>query len=127
MANRSPSILTLQGSNQSFKKMSFAELQDRRAKGLYYNCDERFSPHHKCPNRKLLLFQWDDDLPYILETPVEEIIASTEQLQQDFQSLSLHAMDSTIIFGTLRYVGYINGHVVQVLLDRGSDDNFLHP
>lgn len=39
-----------------FKKMSYAELQERRAKGLCYNCDEKFSPQHKCPNRRLLLY-----------------------------------------------------------------------
>lgn len=58
----------------------------------------------------------------------DEILSeSTQQLQQEFQSLSLHAMDSTLISGTLRFTGYINGHVVQVLLDGGSDDNFLQP
>lgn len=36
-------------------------------------------------------------------------------------------MDSTLISGTLRFTGYINGHAVQVLLDGGSDDNFLQP
>lgn len=94
---------------------------------MCYNCDEKFSPHHKCPNRRLLLLQWDDELPKLQHEPKELISAPTDQLQQDFQSLSLHAVDSTVLSGTFGFTGYINGQVVQVLVDGGSDDNFLQP
>lgn len=104
---------------QAFTRMSYAELQDRRAKGLCYNCDEKFSPHHKCSNRRLLLLHWDEELDDNTDVTVETIQESTQSLQQDFQSLSLHAMDSSLISGTLRFTGYINGHAVQVLLDGG--------
>lgn len=32
----------------TMRKMSPAELQDRRKQGLCYNCDEKFSPGHRC-------------------------------------------------------------------------------
>lgn len=35
-----------------------------------------------------------------------------QQLTQEFQSLSLNAMDSTLISGTLRFTGYINGQAI---------------
>lgn len=113
--------------NPQYKKMSFAEMEDRRTKGLCYNCDAKFSPQNKCPNRRLLLLQWDEDLQECFESSLESIPELDHLLTQEFQSLSLHAMDSKLIFGTLRFTGYVNGHAIQVLLDGGSDDNFLQP
>ena len=75
----------------------------------------------------MLLLPWDNELQEIPETSMELCLDSDQQLTQEFQSLSLHAMDSTVISGTLRFTGYINGHAIQVLLDGGSDDNFLQP
>lgn len=45
-----------------FWKMSFKEMQQRKAQGLCYNCDKKFSPMHKCANSRLLLLQWDEEL-----------------------------------------------------------------
>ena len=36
----------------SFKKIGNQEIPDRRAKGLCFNCDETFTPGHRC--KKLL-------------------------------------------------------------------------
>ncbi|KAK2367913.1 hypothetical protein QL285_081155 [Trifolium repens] len=38
---------------QIFKKLTDAELQDRRVKGLCFRCDEKFGPSHKCPSKQL--------------------------------------------------------------------------
>ena len=45
--------------------------------------------------------------------------------KENFQSLSFHAMDSTTLSCTMRFTGLINGHSVGILLDGGSDDNFI--
>lgn len=45
-----------------FRKISFKEMQQRRAQGMYYNCNEKSFPMHKCANWRLLLLQWDEDL-----------------------------------------------------------------
>ncbi|KAF2292987.1 hypothetical protein GH714_034620 [Hevea brasiliensis] len=37
------------------KRLSWEEMQNRRAKGLCFNCDERFVPRHKCSKPQLLL------------------------------------------------------------------------
>lgn len=42
------------------KKMSAAEMQLRREKGLCYTCDEKFSLTHKCPNKHYYVLQMDD-------------------------------------------------------------------
>jgi hypothetical protein len=38
---------------QMFKKLTDAEIQDKRVKGLCFRCDEKFSPGHRCPNKQL--------------------------------------------------------------------------
>lgn len=60
----SPSTVT----TSQFRKMSFKEMQQKRVQRLCYNCDEKFSPMHKCANRQLLLLQWDEDLSNSTET-----------------------------------------------------------
>lgn len=40
---------------------------------------------------------------------------------------SLNVMNSVIASGTMRFMGSTKGHVVKILLDGGSDDNFIQP
>jgi hypothetical protein len=37
------------------KRLTPAQMQERRAQGLCYNCDEKFVPGHKCYSRCFLL------------------------------------------------------------------------
>lgn len=46
---------TKRGEPQIFKKISYQEMADRRAKGLCFNCDEMFTPGHRC--KKLFFLQ----------------------------------------------------------------------
>lgn len=109
-----------------FRKMSFREMQQRRAQGLCYNCDEKFSPLHKCANRRLLLLQWDEELPDYAEESGGTLLGTELQCTEESQSVSLNAMGSGIS-GTMRFTGVINGHSVQILLDGGNDDSFIRP
>lgn len=40
---------------------------------------------------------------------------------------SLNVMNSVIASGTMRFMGSTKGHAVKILLDGGSDDNFIQP
>jgi hypothetical protein len=46
--------------NPNIKRISPAEMQLRRDKGLCYWCDDKFSFTHKCPNRQLMMLHYDD-------------------------------------------------------------------
>ncbi|MCI64219.1 hypothetical protein A2U01_0085477, partial [Trifolium medium] len=37
------------------------ELQERRNKGLCFNCDDKYHPGHRCSKRQFLLLLADDD------------------------------------------------------------------
>nr|KYP51307.1 hypothetical protein KK1_026863 [Cajanus cajan] len=43
------------------KRLSYQQLQERRAAGLCYNCDEKFHPGHNCATPKFLLLLSHDD------------------------------------------------------------------
>ncbi|XP_028776266.1 uncharacterized protein LOC114733022 [Neltuma alba] len=103
------------------KKITPAEMQIRREKGLCYTCDEKFSPTHKCANKQLMMLHSEEDSEDVTEEHDEVPVEST------FHHLSLHALRGTQGPATIRFNGSIYGTNVQILLDGGSSDNFLHP
>lgn len=112
------------GASSNHQRISFNEIQLRKARGLCFNCDERYTPQHRCPNN---LLQWDDNT---FEAPITEFLVDPEPfppLVDQFQSLSLYAMDSSVCSSTIRFIGNLQGHPVKVLMDSGSDDNFIQP
>ena len=110
-----------------FKKITVNEMQLRRAKGLCFNYDAKYSLTHQCPNERLLLLQWEEESSEADATDYIIAPSPTLELEKEVQSLSLNAMDSNSISGTMKFQGTLNGHPVQNLLDGGSDDNFIQP
>nr|KYP75375.1 hypothetical protein KK1_008102 [Cajanus cajan] len=51
-------------------------MQERRALGLCYNCDEKFMPGHKCATSRFLLLLCDDE--------IELVVSNVETLDSDF-------------------------------------------
>lgn len=45
----------------SIKRISSAEMQIHREKGLCFTCDEKYTWNHKCPNKHLMLLFTDSD------------------------------------------------------------------
>lgn len=45
------------------RRINFNEMQLRKAKALCFNYDEKFSPLHRCQNRRLLFLQWEAEPP----------------------------------------------------------------
>ncbi|XP_039140565.1 uncharacterized protein LOC120277791 [Dioscorea cayenensis subsp. rotundata] len=115
----------------TFRRMGFQEMQIRKSKGLCFNCDEKYSPTHKCPNKRLLLLQWDDDDNTIYDSeffidphPPDEV---QELSTKNNTKMSLNAMSSSTVSGTMRFTGNLGGQQVNILLDGGSDDTFIQP
>nr|KYP52382.1 Transposon Ty3-I Gag-Pol polyprotein [Cajanus cajan] len=109
------------------KKMSPAEMQLRREKGLCFTCDDKFSPSHRFPNKQYLLLQMDDEdnVELVPDPPDNSGSHMSPPLQE--HHLSYNALKGSSGLGTMRFQGSINGMLVQVLLDSGSSDNFLQP
>ncbi|KAJ1376277.1 Retrotransposon gag domain, partial [Sesbania bispinosa] len=116
--------------NSNVKKISPAEMQLRREKGLCYFCDEKFTFNHKCPNRQLLMLQTEEeDFAPDNDSDIVHSMTPThsEEGLDDNHHLSLNAMHGGLGAGTIRFTAHINTLPVTVLVDGGSSDNFLQP
>lgn len=60
------------GSQTSVKKLSWEEMQKRRVQGLCFNCNERFTPGHRCAVPHVFIIEADLDDELELEN-VEEV------------------------------------------------------
>ncbi|KAH7576003.1 hypothetical protein JRO89_XS02G0274100 [Xanthoceras sorbifolium] len=108
-------------STPPIRRMSTTELQEHRAKGLCYNCNETFVPGHQC--RKL----------FFIEVCTEEdggdfIMDEADAIQEDVEAvpeISLHAIAGTSVVKTTRVQGKSGHTSTIVLVDSGSTHNFM--
>ncbi|KAL4186703.1 hypothetical protein AMTRI_Chr09g35350 [Amborella trichopoda] len=80
---------------------------ERRAKGLCYNCNEKFASGHHC--KKLFLVEGTDATPTNGETP----------------KISIRAMSGIKSSQTMRVQGVVGPQRVIFLIDSGSTHNFI--
>ncbi|PKI34303.1 hypothetical protein CRG98_045301 [Punica granatum] len=121
---------TMLPGKQPVKRLSYAEAQQRREKGLCFYCDEKYTFNHKCAARpKLFLFEEDTEQHNdpASDTPSDSALAEELQVQevQSQSAISYHALAGSISPTTLRFTGYVHGTPVQVLVDGGSRHNFV--
>jgi len=99
----------------------------RRKKGLCYNCDELFTLSYRCKEKFLLLTTNDpiaDDFTFdhtwaLTPAPQEPVLEETPS------QVSLHAFTNGIGSSTIRLQGQIGNKPVSILVDGGSDHNFV--
>lgn len=107
------------------------EMKVRRDKGLCYNCDEKYSPGHRCRTQKLYLLdgtQVEEETSDQAAEQLEKKIENPQGLQtEDPPEISLHAISGILPPQTMRLKGAINRHSVAILIDSGSAHNFIHP
>lgn len=115
--------------NPNIKRITPAEMQLRKDKGLCYWCDEKFSFSHKCPNKHLMLLQSDHEPENAAEEETEPPDQPQNIINQTHTEhhLSLNAMKGANSLGTMRFMGKIGKLQVQILIDGGSSDNFVQP
>ncbi|XP_058783052.1 uncharacterized protein LOC131657702 [Vicia villosa] len=110
------------------KRLSQAQLQERRAQGLCFNCDDKFVTGHKCSTSRFLLLMAEED-------PIDDQLNATEfaeiesepELQDTYFQLSTQALTGQFSPQTLKYKGFIKGFPVSVLIDTGSTHNIMQP
>ncbi|KAH9726475.1 hypothetical protein KPL70_008268 [Citrus sinensis] len=110
--------------NLPIRRLSPAELHERREKGLCYSCDQKYSPNHRCNRRFLLLIGAEDDHLDPTnegEPPDEEDSAVTGDIS------SLNALAGQANPRSLRLQGKIGSQTFQILIDSSSTHNFIKP
>jgi hypothetical protein len=108
------------------QKISQAQMEDRRHKGLCYSCDSKWIRGHVCVVPKLFLIEVLDE-----QTPdPEKTLGPTEEdpgefFLKEFPKISLNAITSTPHSKTMRLVGCLQLQPVVILIDSDSPHNFV--
>nr|GMD72711.1 Transposon Ty3-G Gag-Pol polyprotein [Ipomoea batatas] len=99
------------------RRLSAAEIRDKRSKGLCYNCDKKWSNSHRCQSRFLMLLGMEED----------DQVCQEEVTPQDDQFTE--AMLITADISTLNSLSGMNtpSQRIQILVDGGSTHNFIQP
>ncbi|XP_072086978.1 uncharacterized protein [Arachis hypogaea] len=114
------------------RRLTPAEIQSKREKGLCYWCDERFSATHKCTNRQFMSLQLEMEDDTEPQVNMDEVLCDGKvvpQLEQQVlgHHLSYNAMHGTSSPAMIRIKAHVHGLEVQALIDGGSSDSFIQP
>lgn len=115
------------------KRLTAAEMTARRQKGLCYNCDDNWSPEHRCKAKfqGILMEETEEESKCVANEC--EIMNECEPLEDhgkfpidlDSPNISYHALRGHFVASTLRLKGNITGKMVTILVDSGSTHNFI--
>lgn len=108
------------------KKLTHNEMQARREKGLYFNCDEIYRQGHRCKFKQIYMIIGDDEWEEeCKEEPDIEVINDSVEHQTEM-AISLHALNGNTSETTLRIKATVKGREIILLIDTGSTHNFLN-
>jgi hypothetical protein len=98
-------------------------LEERKEKGLCFNCDNKYSKGHKCGEKKL--FYIDCEVEEEKEPSQDENVESNSS-EELTPTISCNALARISTPQTLKIEGYVKKKKVIVLIDSGSTHNFIH-
>jgi hypothetical protein len=138
--NRKPSFIprpkpvnpTTPSAPLKIQKLIGAEMAKCQLKGLYYNCDDKYFPGHKCKEQNLFMaiseeIQEDnDDTSPLPELPETYEINSPSDPPEVEPIISLNALTRFSAPQTLKLIDYIKHRKVIILVDSGNTHNFIH-
>ncbi|XP_010495514.1 PREDICTED: uncharacterized protein LOC104774108 [Camelina sativa] len=110
---------------QARKYLSQEEMSERRAKGLCFQCDEKYTPDHYLKHKKTQV--------YMIEVGGEEEIWEQEESvelvseEKDMPRVSISAVAGITDYHTLKVRGVRKKKVMFILPDTGSTHNFMDP
>ncbi|PKU71793.1 hypothetical protein MA16_Dca008322 [Dendrobium catenatum] len=100
-------------------------MQEKRAKGLCFRCDEKYMPGHRCKDRTLqvLLVCEDEEDEEVGGSRSE--VEEEEKLHLDVAEVSLNSVVGFTSSHTMKVKEVIADHEVVILIDSGATHNFI--
>jgi hypothetical protein len=138
--NRKPSFIprpklvnpTTPSAPLKIQKLTRAEMAECQLKGLYYNCDDKYFPGHKCKEQNLFMAISEDiqeedvDNPPMPESLEISDINPPSDPPEEEPIISLNALTGFSAPQALKLIGYIKHRKVIILVDSGNTHNFIH-
>jgi hypothetical protein len=120
--NNAPSSKTPQPT-----RLTPQQLEERKEKGLCFNCDNRYSKGHKCGEKKLFYIdcEYEEEQEHEQEPSQDENIESISS-EELIPMISCNALVGIRTPQTPKIEGYNKNKKVIVLIDSGSTHNFIH-
>lgn len=106
------------------RRLTDQELQQKREKGIYFRCDDKWSIGHRCRKRDLsVLLTQDDEYEGEIEDLEEEKLE--QRLGEKPTEVSLNSVVGLTSPKTMKLVGRIGEQGVIVMIDPGATHNFI--
>lgn len=108
--------------NKGRVKLTHREMMEKRAKGICFTCDDKWSHNHVCKNRRelnIILGETEDEPLEVGEEVFEE-----EELQP-LAEISLQSVVGISSPKTMKLKGTIAGQTVVIMVDSGATNNFI--
>lgn len=105
-------------SPEGFKRLTATESAEKRAKGLCFRCDGKFSPSHKCPSKTLQVLIIDEG-----DEGNDEGVE--DKVHCDVAEVSLNSVIDLTPPRMMKLMGKIGDREVVVLIDSGATHNFV--
>ncbi|WVZ71005.1 hypothetical protein U9M48_019632 [Paspalum notatum var. saurae] len=117
---RAAAPATISVAGRQIKRLTQAEQEERRRKGLCYNCDEKYTRGHNRVCQQLFLLEGleADDADGIAEE-------SEEAAAEDAPVFSLQALAGVSFADTMQIAVTLGSTALVALLDSGSTHNFI--
>ncbi|XP_052203138.1 uncharacterized protein LOC127808607 [Diospyros lotus] len=113
------------------KRLSWDEMQKRHEQGLCFNCNEKFTPGHKCKVAQSFLIEvkeppeeeeYEESDPHV---PFDIPAANSGVEAEDLPKVSLHALAGSAGPQTMQVTAMLKGKVASLLINNGSTHNFI--
>eukprot|EP00253_Pinus_taeda_P031574 PITA_31574 len=109
-------------------KFTPQQLEEKRAKGLCYSCDRKYTKAHKRAEKKLFYIDCEEKEEKEKESSKEEDILEEQTLDKEEMNptISCKALAGITTPQTINIEGQIKKKMVIVLIDSRSTHNFIH-
>lgn len=99
-------------------------MDERHAKGLYFNYDDKFYRSHVCKSKLFVIVMTNEKIEDLTEQDNLDVIQINTQ---DNLEINLNSLTGQHTPRTLRLTRYIQNRHIKILIDGGSTHNFIQP
>ncbi|XP_026452105.1 uncharacterized protein LOC113352508 [Papaver somniferum] len=108
-----------------FKNLTYEQVQERKAQGLCFNCDETYKRGHMCKKQYLCVLI-GEEAEEISDSGLDtEHGTDEEPLVESDMEISLNALTGTTSADTIRIPGFVKNKGISILIDTCSTYSFI--